>query len=105
MDRRRRLRKRSERGAVAVEAALVTPILLILVFGIIEMGFLMKDDIALTSAVRNGGRIGWRWGYWRSSSWLEYWGCSFDIAWLCSSSRRTIGSTCSESTNMAAHLY
>jgi UDP-N-acetylglucosamine--dolichyl-phosphate N-acetylglucosaminephosphotransferase len=37
------------------------------------------------------GRIGWRWGYWRSSSRLECWGCSFDIAWLCSSSRRTIG--------------
>jgi hypothetical protein len=41
---------------VAVEAALVTPILLLFVFGIIEMALLMKDDVALTSAVRNGGR-------------------------------------------------
>jgi hypothetical protein len=39
-----------------MEAALVTPVLLILIFGIIEMAFLMRDDVALTSAVRNGGR-------------------------------------------------
>jgi len=42
---------------VAVEAALVTPLLMALVLGIIEMALLMKDDVALTSAVRNGGRI------------------------------------------------
>jgi Flp pilus assembly protein TadG len=47
---------RRERGAVAVEAALVTPLLLILIFGIIELALLMRDDVALTSAVRNGGR-------------------------------------------------
>lgn len=53
----RRRRERSERGAVVVEAALVTPLLMLLIFGIIEMALLMKDDVALTSAVRNGGRI------------------------------------------------
>jgi hypothetical protein len=52
----RRKRARSERGAVVVEAALVTPLLLILLLGIIEMALLMKDDVALTSAVRTGGR-------------------------------------------------
>lgn len=46
----------SERGAVAVEAALVTPILLILIFGIIEIALLMRDHVALTSATRVGGR-------------------------------------------------
>jgi hypothetical protein len=51
------LRARSEKGAVAVEAALVTPLLFALVLGIIEMALLMKDDVALSSAVRNGGRI------------------------------------------------
>jgi len=45
-----------ERGAVVVEAALVTPLLMALLLGIIEMALLMKDDVALTSAVRNGGR-------------------------------------------------
>src|SRR3712207_2982205 len=57
MARRRRCGARSERGAVVVEAALVTPLLMALVLGIIEMAMLMKDDVALTSAVRNGGRI------------------------------------------------
>lgn len=52
-----RRRRGRERGAVAVEAALVTPLLMLLVFGIIEMALLMKDDVSLTSAVRNGGRI------------------------------------------------
>lgn len=52
----RRARARSERGAVVVEAALVTPILMALVLGIIELSLLMKDDVALTSAVRVGGR-------------------------------------------------
>jgi hypothetical protein len=42
---------------VAVEAALVTPLLLILVFGIIEFSFLLRDHVAVTSAVRTGARI------------------------------------------------
>lgn len=55
--RRPFLGARSERGAVAVEAALVSPLLILLLLGIIEMALLMKDDVSLTSAVRNGGRI------------------------------------------------
>jgi hypothetical protein len=54
----RAARARGDRGAVAVEAALVTPILLILVLGIIEFGFLFKDWLGVTSAVRAGARIG-----------------------------------------------
>ena len=50
-----RLRAR-ERGAVAIEAALITPLLLFLVIGIIEMSLLMKDEVAATSAVRVAGR-------------------------------------------------
>jgi hypothetical protein len=46
-----------ERGAVAVEAALVTPLLLLMIFGIIEFSFLLRDHVALTSAVRSGARI------------------------------------------------
>jgi hypothetical protein len=53
----RRSRRRAERGAVAVEAALVTPLLFVLVIGIIEMSLLMRDTVASTSAVRVGGRI------------------------------------------------
>jgi Flp pilus assembly protein TadG len=39
-------------GAVAVEAAIITPLLLLIVFGIIDFGLLIKDDVAVTSAVR-----------------------------------------------------
>jgi Flp pilus assembly protein TadG len=50
-------RQRSERGAVAVEAALVTPLLMLLVFGIIEMSLLMRDAAGVTNQVRAGARI------------------------------------------------
>ncbi len=56
MARRRFGARAGERGAVVVEAALVTPLLMALLLGIIEMALLMKDDVALTSAVRTGGR-------------------------------------------------
>lgn len=52
-----RWRKRGERGAVAVEAALVTPLLFMFVLGIIEMSLLMRDTVSTTSAVRVGGRV------------------------------------------------
>ncbi len=48
---------RAERGAVAVEAALVTPLILLILFGIIEFGLLLKDDLAVTSSVRAGARM------------------------------------------------
>ena len=52
-----RRRARRERGAVAVEAAIITPVLMLLVFGIIEFAFVMRDHVAVTSAVRVGGRM------------------------------------------------
>ncbi len=52
-----RKRARGERGAVAVEAALITPILVLVLFGIIEMSLLMRDVVGTTSAVRTGARI------------------------------------------------
>jgi TadE-like protein len=43
-------------GAVAVEAALITPLLLFLVLGIIEFTMLLKDDVAVAASVRAGAR-------------------------------------------------
>lgn len=43
-------------GAVAVEAALITPLLLFLLLGIIEFTLLLKDDISVASSVRAGAR-------------------------------------------------
>jgi len=52
-----RQRKSNERGASAVEAAIVTPIVFALFFGILEMGFLFKDYLAVAGAVRAGVRM------------------------------------------------
>ena len=51
-----RLRK-SERGASLVEFALVVPILLALVFGIIEFGWIFNGYITITGAAREGARL------------------------------------------------
>lgn len=42
---------------MAVEAALVMPILALMVFGIIEFGFLLKDYAGVSALVRTGARI------------------------------------------------
>lgn len=42
---------------MAVEAALVMPILALLVFGIIEFGFLLKDYAGISALARSGARI------------------------------------------------
>jgi hypothetical protein len=54
---RRLRRRRNERGAAAVEAALITPILVLLVFGIIEFSFVLRDYQVVSSDVRAGARI------------------------------------------------
>jgi hypothetical protein len=48
---------RQETGAVAVEAALVTPLLFLLIFGLIDAALLMRDYAGATSATRVGVRI------------------------------------------------
>jgi hypothetical protein len=48
----------SESGAVAVEAALVTPLLMLMLFGIVEVSLLLKDDLSVSAAARAGARTG-----------------------------------------------
>jgi Flp pilus assembly protein TadG len=55
--RRARTPGRGQRGAVAVEAALITPVLMTLVLGILEFSLIMRDYVAVSSAVRVGARI------------------------------------------------
>ena len=45
-----------ERGAELVEFALVLPVLLVLLAGILDMGFLFKDWEVVTNAAREGAR-------------------------------------------------
>lgn len=49
-------RRTNERGASALEFALVMPILVMLVFGIISFGFLFAQDLALGNAARQTAR-------------------------------------------------
>jgi Flp pilus assembly protein TadG len=51
-------RQRDDSGASAVEFALVAPLLLTLVFGIITFGFLFGQDLALGNAARQTARYG-----------------------------------------------
>jgi Flp pilus assembly protein TadG len=57
MNWRRRLRARSESGAVAVEFGLLVPLLLMLVFGILDFGWMMNRSNLINNASRDGARI------------------------------------------------
>ena len=46
----------TDRGAVAVEAALIFPVLVLMLFGIIEFSLFLRDHVALSAAVRSGAR-------------------------------------------------
>lgn len=53
-----RTRVRSERGAELVEFGLTLPLLLLLVLGIIEFGFMFQEYEVVTNAAREGARLG-----------------------------------------------
>lgn len=49
--------RRPDKGAVAVEFALILPALLLLVVGIINFGWLLGQKLSLNQAVREGARM------------------------------------------------
>ena len=53
----RRRRAHADQGAVLVEAAIVLPILFMMVFGILEIGSALKSYSGAANAVRAGGRM------------------------------------------------
>ena len=55
--RPRRLTGRRDRGAAAVEMALVMPLLILMVMGIIDFGRIFNGQIQLSQAAREGARI------------------------------------------------
>ena len=54
----RRPSRRAERGAAAVEFALVVPLLLVLLFGMIDYGVVFADSVSTRNGVREGARQG-----------------------------------------------
>ena len=53
---RKRSTNQHDRGASAVEAALITPVVMLLLFGIIEFGIAFKDYLGVEAMVRAGVR-------------------------------------------------
>jgi Flp pilus assembly pilin Flp len=49
--------RRDESGANAVEFALLLPVLIILLFGVISVGLLYNQQLSLTQAAREGARF------------------------------------------------
>ena len=54
---KRHVKRKMKRGSATVEMAIVTPILLTLVFGIIEYGWVFTVRQAMTNAAREGARV------------------------------------------------
>jgi Flp pilus assembly protein TadG len=52
------MRLQREDGVMAVEFALILPILLLILFGIIEFGFVLFEKQVITNASREGDRAG-----------------------------------------------
>lgn len=48
--------KNNQRGASAVEFAIILPLLMTILIGIIELGFYFNQQISLTQAAREGAR-------------------------------------------------
>jgi Flp pilus assembly protein TadG len=53
---KKRIQLRTERGQTMVEFAIVLPVLMLVVFAIIQFGILYNNFVALTDAVRAGAR-------------------------------------------------
>jgi hypothetical protein len=55
---RRRSFRRDQRGAAVVEAALVLPAIIALLFGMLEMGLYFKDTLTVSEATKDAAHIG-----------------------------------------------
>src|SRR3954451_21220697 len=53
-----RPKQRGEEGASLVEFALIAPILFLILFGVIDFGFIYNDFLSVRQGVRDGARVG-----------------------------------------------
>ena len=56
-DQRRSRRLRGDRGTALIESAIVLPFLALMVFGIVEIGFLYRSASVVNAASRSGARL------------------------------------------------
>ncbi|MEY2432778.1 MAG: TadE-like protein [Acidimicrobiaceae bacterium] len=56
-DQQRSRRLRGDRGSALVEAAIILPFLVLMVFGIVELGFLFRSASVVNSSTRSGARL------------------------------------------------
>lgn len=54
---RREAGSRRDSGASALEFAIVVPVLMMLIFGLLEFGFIFQGQLAVTHAAREGARL------------------------------------------------
>lgn len=54
---RRRLRRRGDSGAVLVEAAIITPLFMLLFFGIFEVSLIIRDSASVSASTSAGARV------------------------------------------------
>jgi len=52
------MKRRDQRGASVVEFAIILPLVVWLIFGIMEIGFVLYDKTMITHASREGARAG-----------------------------------------------
>lgn len=50
-------RRRHQKGQALVELALLVPFMALIVFGLIEFGFMFNDYVSVVNASRNGARV------------------------------------------------
>ncbi|HEY2812922.1 MAG TPA: TadE family protein [Acidimicrobiales bacterium] len=54
---KRKRRATGDRGAAIVEAAIILPVVVLLVFGIVEIGFLFRSATIVSTSTRSGARL------------------------------------------------
>ena len=55
---RRLLERRSQRGQSLVEFAMILPVIMFLLLGMVEMGFAINHNTSIVTATRQGARVG-----------------------------------------------
>ena len=73
------LRRREGKGQALTELAIAIPVLALMIFGLIEVGFIIKTRLVLQDAIRSAVRYGAEEGTQTTASQLWQLLCSLDL--------------------------